>query len=68
MSNDSRKPGFSGRRDPSLDWARRPVDALELSGKQVVVVGGTNGLGRAIARVAAARRWRSSSATWRSAP
>lgn len=44
-----------GIRDPSLTWARRPARALDLTGKTFAVVGGTNGLGRAIAKLAAAR-------------
>jgi NAD(P)-dependent dehydrogenase (short-subunit alcohol dehydrogenase family) len=50
-----KKPGFSGRRDPTLDWQRRPPSALQLTGTRVAVVGGTNGLGRALARVMAER-------------
>jgi NAD(P)-dependent dehydrogenase (short-subunit alcohol dehydrogenase family) len=55
MAKTPKKPGFSGRRDPRLVWARRAADSLDLSGKQVAVVGGTNGLGRALARLMAAR-------------
>lgn len=53
--SEARRPGMSGIRDTSLTWARRPTSALELEGKRVVVVGGTGGLGRAIAGKAAAR-------------
>jgi NAD(P)-dependent dehydrogenase (short-subunit alcohol dehydrogenase family) len=41
--------------DPSVRYARIPVAALKLAGKSVVIVGGTDGLGRAIAKAAAAR-------------
>jgi NAD(P)-dependent dehydrogenase (short-subunit alcohol dehydrogenase family) len=51
----NKKPGFSGIKDSSLRWARRKVGDLDLSGKRAVVVGGTNGLGRAIARLMAER-------------
>ncbi|MFO0618520.1 MAG: SDR family NAD(P)-dependent oxidoreductase [Polyangiaceae bacterium] len=55
MSKKTSKPGFSGVRDPSLEWIRHPAESLDLTGKNVLVVGGTNGLGRAIARLVAAR-------------
>lgn len=41
--------------DPSLRLHPTPVDRLDLAGRKVIVVGGTDGLGRAIARLAAAR-------------
>lgn len=44
---------FFVKPDPSLKVA--PVAALDLSGKKITVVGGTDGLGRAIARLAAAK-------------
>lgn len=44
---------FSGTPDPSLAW--RPAPELDLRGRHVVVIGGTDGLGRAIAHQAAAR-------------
>jgi NAD(P)-dependent dehydrogenase (short-subunit alcohol dehydrogenase family) len=43
----AKKPGFSGIPDRSVVWTRRDVD---LTGKRALVVGGTNGLGQAIAR------------------
>jgi NAD(P)-dependent dehydrogenase (short-subunit alcohol dehydrogenase family) len=41
--------------DPSVRYARIPIASLKLAGKKVVIVGGTDGLGRAIAQAAAAR-------------
>jgi NAD(P)-dependent dehydrogenase (short-subunit alcohol dehydrogenase family) len=49
------KPGMSGIRDTTLIWAHQPTASLQLEGRGVVVVGGTGGLGRAIAQRAAAR-------------
>lgn len=51
----AKKPGAGGLLDPTLNL--NPVDAagLDLRGKTVAVIGGTNGLGRAIARLAAAQ-------------
>lgn len=49
------KPGMSGTRDPNLTWMPKPVASLDLSAKKTLVVGGTNGLGRAIARLLASR-------------
>ena len=46
---------FGPKRDPSFTWAKPPLDAVQLAGKKVAVVGGTDGLGRAIALAAAAR-------------
>jgi len=46
---NKKKPGFNGIRDRSVNWTHRPVEALDLRGKRVAVVGGTNGLGRAFA-------------------
>lgn len=46
-----RKTSMNGIPDPSL--VVHPPASLELSGKRMVVVGGTDGLGRAIARLAA---------------
>jgi NAD(P)-dependent dehydrogenase (short-subunit alcohol dehydrogenase family) len=54
MAN-AKKPGFSGIRDKSLDWSRRAANELNLENKRIAVVGGTGGLGRAIARLAAER-------------
>ena len=45
---------FGPKRDP-FTWAKPPLDAVQLAGKKVAVVGGTDGLGRAIALAAAAR-------------
>lgn len=45
-----RKTSMNGFPDPSL--VVRPPASLDLSGKRIVVVGGTDGLGRAIARLA----------------
>jgi NAD(P)-dependent dehydrogenase (short-subunit alcohol dehydrogenase family) len=55
MAKKTSRPGFSGIRDSSLDWARHSAASLDLTGKNILAVGGTNGLGRAIARLAAAR-------------
>jgi NAD(P)-dependent dehydrogenase (short-subunit alcohol dehydrogenase family) len=49
------KPGFSGIRDTSLSVALQSLADLDLTGRNVAVVGGTNGLGRAIARAFASR-------------
>lgn len=46
-----RKTSINGIPDPSL--VVHPPASLDLSGKRVAVVGGTDGLGRAIARLAA---------------
>jgi len=43
------------KRDPSFRVHAEQVDQLDLAHKKLVVVGGTNGLGRAIARLAHAR-------------
>lgn len=51
----AKKPGSSGIVDPTLTLAPVDADALDLRGRTLAVVGGTNGLGRAIARLAAAR-------------
>jgi hypothetical protein len=50
-----KKPGFSGVPDRTLEWARREAKSLDLAGKEVAVVGGTNGLGRALSRAMAER-------------
>lgn len=55
MARAAKKPGMSGIADPSLVWDHRSPDAVDLSGKRIVVVGGTGGLGRAIAVLAASR-------------
>ncbi|MBL9039313.1 MAG: SDR family NAD(P)-dependent oxidoreductase, partial [Archangium sp.] len=46
---------FSGVRRTDLELARAPVQSLDLSGKTAAVVGGTGGIGRAIARLLAER-------------
>lgn len=43
------------KRDKSFERVKAPLDSLDLSGKKVAVVGGTDGLGRAIALAAASR-------------
>jgi NAD(P)-dependent dehydrogenase (short-subunit alcohol dehydrogenase family) len=50
-----KNPPMSGVPDPGFTWARGSADALQLAGRRVAVVGGTDGLGRAIARVLARR-------------
>jgi NAD(P)-dependent dehydrogenase (short-subunit alcohol dehydrogenase family) len=50
-----RKTSMNGFPDPSLIVRHAPVAALDLTGKSVAVVGGTDGLGRALALLAAAR-------------
>lgn len=49
------KMSMNGFPDPSLPVRHVPAASLDLSGKSLAVVGGTDGLGRAIARLAAAR-------------
>lgn len=51
----SDKPGFSGRPRKDFSWTRRSADSLELSGLRAAVVGGTGGLGRALALSLASR-------------
>lgn len=46
---EPKKPGMSGTPDPSLTWRPRSLAELELKGKKAAVVGGTDGLGRALA-------------------
>lgn len=41
---------FGPKRNTAFTWAKTAVDAMDLTGKMVAVVGGTDGLGRAIAR------------------
>jgi NAD(P)-dependent dehydrogenase (short-subunit alcohol dehydrogenase family) len=43
------------KRDPSLVWTRVDATSLDLTAWSIAVVGGTGGLGRAVARFAAAR-------------
>jgi NAD(P)-dependent dehydrogenase (short-subunit alcohol dehydrogenase family) len=46
---------FSGVPNKNLTWKPVPPESLDLSGKRVVVVGGTGGIGRALSRLMAAR-------------
>ncbi|HET8669186.1 MAG TPA: hypothetical protein VFM05_00770 [Candidatus Saccharimonadales bacterium] len=46
---------FSGVPNKNLTWKPVPPKNLDLSGKRVVVVGGTGGIGRALSRFMAAR-------------
>lgn len=55
MAKSEKKPGLSGIPDPSVRVASPPLDTIELRGKKVLVVGGTGGIGRALARLMAAR-------------
>lgn len=41
--------------DPSVTYTKAPAGSISLAGKRVAVVGGTDGLGRAIARLAASK-------------
>jgi NAD(P)-dependent dehydrogenase (short-subunit alcohol dehydrogenase family) len=50
-----RKTSMNGFPDPSLTVRRVPAASLDLKGKNMAIVGGTDGLGRAIARLAASR-------------
>lgn len=43
------------KRDTSISWRHVDAASLDLQGRQVIVVGGTGGLGRAITQVLAAR-------------
>jgi NAD(P)-dependent dehydrogenase (short-subunit alcohol dehydrogenase family) len=49
------KTSMNGFPDRSVTLHPVPVSALELKGKRLLVVGGTDGLGRAIAKLAASR-------------
>lgn len=51
----TRKKSMKGYPDGSVHLQLTGADQLDLAGKKVVVVGGTDGLGRAIARLAAQR-------------
>jgi NAD(P)-dependent dehydrogenase (short-subunit alcohol dehydrogenase family) len=57
FANQSTKPKFSIKVFPDHSLTIQPVsvESLDLSGRRVVVFGGTNGIGRAIARLAASR-------------
>lgn len=41
---------FSGIKNPAVSWTHVDPDTLDLSGRRVAVVGGTGGIGRALAR------------------
>ena len=43
------------KKNKSISWQRRPAASLDLKGYKVAVVGGTGGLGRAIAQTLASR-------------
>jgi NAD(P)-dependent dehydrogenase (short-subunit alcohol dehydrogenase family) len=49
------KTSVKGIPDPSVTIRPIPIDRLDLSSKRLAIVGGTNGLGRAIAQQALAR-------------
>ena len=46
---------FGPPRDKSFSWAKPALESLDLAGRSLVVVGGTDGLGRAITLAAAGR-------------
>ena len=46
---------MSTKRDLAFTWVKAALASLDLAGKKVAVVGGTDGLGRAIAHAAASR-------------
>src|SRR5690348_17276372 len=46
---------FSGVPNKNLIWKSVSPESLDLSGKQVVVIGGTGGIGRALSMLMAAR-------------
>ena len=47
--------GFSGVRRNDLQWTRRAASELDLKGTRAAIIGGTGGIGRAFARLLAAR-------------
>lgn len=49
------KQSMNGITDPSLPLRKAPIDSLHWAGKKVVIIGGTDGLGRALARLSASR-------------
>src|SRR5688572_10486362 len=55
LAYHGRMASFSGAPRNDLQWQRRSVEELELGGTRAAVVGGTGGIGRAIARLLAAR-------------
>jgi NAD(P)-dependent dehydrogenase (short-subunit alcohol dehydrogenase family) len=50
-----KKPGMSGHPDRTLTWRPTPLARLDLAGKKAAIVGGTDGLGRALAKALASR-------------
>lgn len=44
-----------GKTNAALQYTKAALSSLNLSGKRVAVVGGTDGLGRAIAKLASAK-------------
>lgn len=44
---------FGTKRNTAFKWTKTAVDSLDLAGKKIAVIGGTDGLGRAVARLAA---------------
>lgn len=54
MAN-KKNPPMSGFPDPAFSWKHTKSSELQLAGRHLAVVGGTDGLGRAIARVIAGR-------------
>lgn len=49
------RTSYKGLPDPSVTLRLRPIEQLDLSSRKLAVIGGTNGLGRAIAQQALAR-------------
>ncbi|MEV6171433.1 SDR family NAD(P)-dependent oxidoreductase [Streptomyces sp. NPDC051954] len=54
-ASTKRKTSLKGIPDPSVTVRPIPLEQLDLSSKRLTVIGGTNGLGRAIAQQALAR-------------
>jgi NAD(P)-dependent dehydrogenase (short-subunit alcohol dehydrogenase family) len=52
---NQQRTSYKGVPDPSVTLRLPPIEQLDLSSKKLAVIGGTNGLGRAIARQALAR-------------
>jgi NAD(P)-dependent dehydrogenase (short-subunit alcohol dehydrogenase family) len=55
MPTDSRKTSMKGFADPSVSVKPSALASLQLEGKRLVIIGGTDGLGRALANKAASR-------------
>jgi hypothetical protein len=53
MATDSRKTSMKGFADPSVSIKPSALASLQLEGKRLVIIGGTDGLGRALANKAA---------------